>query len=96
MALFIHCMVLVSVIYGSNLLFFQGTIGLGDLLIKLQSLAPSMESALDMKMITYIILSIATKGIVLFVFGSFLTAISIFSNKTFIPYLAGVGTIALS
>lgn len=96
MALFIHCVVLASVIYGGNLLFFEGAIGLGDLLIKLQSLAPYMESALDMKIITYIILSIATKGIVLFAFGSFLTAISIFSNKTFIPYLAGVGMIALS
>lgn len=96
MALFIHCIVQASVIYGSNLLFFEGTVGLGNLLIKLQSLAPYMESALDMKIITYIILAVATKGIVLFAFGSLLTAISIFSNKTFIPYIVGVGTIALS
>lgn len=96
MALFIHCVLTTSMIYGSNLLFFEATIGLGDLMVKLQSLAPYMESALDMKIIAFIVCSIATKGIVLFALGSLLTAISIFSNKAFIPYLAGVGTIALS
>lgn len=96
MALFIHSIVLASVIYGSNLLFFERTIGLGNVMIKLQSLAPYIESTLDIKIITYIILAIATKGIILFVFGCFLTVISIFSNKTFVPYLVGVGIIALS
>lgn len=96
LALFIHCMFATSIIYGSNLLFFEGTIGLGDLTSKLQSLAPYMESALDMKIISYIILSIVTKSLVLFLFGSLLTAISIFSNKAFMPYLFGVGMMVVS
>lgn len=96
MALFIHCMVLAGLLYASNLLFFEGRIGLGNLLIKLQSLAPYLESALDIRVMTYIILSIVTKGLVLFALGSILVAISIYSNKAFFPYLFGVGTIALS
>lgn len=95
-ALFIHCLTAVTVAYIGNLLFFSGITGLGDLTARIQSIAPYMESNLNISVLAYIGFTIITKGMVLFFFGTILTAVSIFSNKSFMPYLFGIGIVAAS
>lgn len=90
LALLIHCLVSAAVFFWSNYLFFGLTAGWGDVTAKLQSLAPYMESNLQVSILGYFFLSVFTKGLVLFGAGTILTAFCIFSENMALPYLAGL------
>lgn len=95
-ALLIHCVAVTALMISSNLLYAGITTGLGDLRVSIQSLAPYMQSNLGISVLKYILLSILTKSIVFFGFGAFLSAVSICSDKGFVPYFAGLGVLAVS
>ena len=89
-ALFIHCCAVAVVLYGTNLLFFRAAVGFGEPGAALQSVASWRQSCLPVSIGEYIVLSIFTKGIVLFGFGAFLTALCIASDTVYLPYGAGL------
>lgn len=89
-ALLIHCIAIVALMICANLAFFAITTGIGPLTVSIQSIAPYMESSLSISVLGYILLSILTKGMVLFGFGAILTGTAICSKKPFAPYLAGI------
>lgn len=88
-ALLVHCMVSVGLFYGGNLLFYGWTVGFGDLSARLQSLAIYRESCLSISIRQYLMLSIFTKGLVLFGFGTVLAALCIAASRSFLPFIAG-------
>lgn len=94
-ALFLHCLTISVLLCSSNLLFAGFTTGLGDMAAQLQSIPAFLESSLSICLWQFIILGILTKGLVLFAFGIVLTAVSLVSQKSFLPQLAGAGTAAL-
>ncbi len=90
LALLVHCMAVSVLMYGSNLLFVQITAGLGDLSASLQSVPAFLESSLPVSLMEYILLGMLTKGLVLFSFGAALSAVSIASDRYYVPQLTGV------
>lgn len=96
LALLIHCIGMVSIMMVANLIFTAITTGNGDLTASIQSLAPYMESSLSISVLQYIMLSILTKCIVLFCFGTLITCVAICSKKGFLPYLVGIGLLGIS
>lgn len=88
-ALLIHCMAMALLLWGENLVFFGCAAGLGDLGARLQSVAAYRESAFQMDIWQYILLSMATKGFALFGFGAVLTALCILADSVSLPYAAG-------
>lgn len=89
MALAIHCITAAIVIYSSNLLYFSWTTGIGKLSRSIQSAAPFMESNYNISVLTYILLSILTKGTVIFIIGCTILIVSIAAKQSFWPWLAG-------
>lgn len=89
-ALAIHCLFTTILIYGVNLLFFAGTTGLGDLFRSIQTVAPFMESNLQISILAYLFLTVFTKAVVLFSLGTFLIFTAILTKQSFMPYLAGL------
>lgn len=89
-ALLIHCMVMAFLLYGANFAFFGSAAGLGDLDAPLQSLASCTESSLRISILQYILLSIITRGLVMFGFGSLLTAFCIRAEHLYAPYAGGI------
>lgn len=96
LAMLIHCVGMTVAMLGVGLLFSSATMGLGDLTVSIQSLAPYMESSLSISVLEYIVLSVLTKSITLFCFGAMLTGLAIYCSKGFAPYFAGLGMIGLS
>lgn len=88
-ALLANCQALAGLLYGINLLFYGRAAGFGDLSAGLQSLAAYRESCLEITIWQYLILSIVTKGLVLFGFGAVLMALCILTSRPFLPYIAG-------
>lgn len=95
-ALLTHCVFMTVVLYGSNLLFFAYTTGLGDLRAGLQSLAPYLSSNLPLSIGGYLLLSLAIKALVLYGAGTLLTALCVCTRRGFVPYLAGIGGVGVS
>lgn len=95
-ALLIHCLVFSAVFYCSNYLFFGFTAGFNDVTAKLQSLAPYMESNLEVSILEYLLLSVFTKGLVIFGAGAILTAVYILSENIVLPYFIGLVFWAIS
>ena len=89
-ALLIHCLVFSAVFYCLNYLFFGFSAGWGDMTARLQSLAPYMESNLSISISEYFILSVFTKGMVIFGAGVILTAVCILSENVVLPYFIGL------
>lgn len=89
-ALLIHCLVFSALFYFSNYLFFGFSAGWCDVTAKLQSLAPYMESNLTISILEYLLLSVFTKGLVIFGAGAILTAVCILSENVVLPYLVGL------
>ena len=89
-ALLIHCLVFSAVFFCSNYLFFGFSAGWCDLTANLQSLAPYMESNLSISILGYLLLSVFTKGLVIFGAGAILTAVCILSENVVLPYLIGM------
>mgnify|MGYP007098660707 CR=1 FL=1 len=88
-ALLVHCMAMAALFYGENLLFYGQGAGFGDLSASLQSLEAYRESCLQISIRQYLILSVLTKGLALFGFGTVLAAVSMASARYFLPFLAG-------
>ena len=95
-ALFIHCIIFSILLFGINYLFFGIFGGFNDLGIKLQSLAPYMESNFNGSILEYLIISILTKGIVVFGIGTIITAICIISDSMILPYILGISFLGIS
>ena len=95
LALGIYSLGITALFYGINLLFFAGTTGIGDLSRSIQSVAPYMESSLQISVYGYIIGSILTKAMVLFAAGALLTFLSMVSRYGFMSYFLG-GVIVLA
>lgn len=95
-ALFIHCIVFSLVFFGINYMFFSIFSGGVDLTVKLQSLAPYMESSLSINILEYLIISILTKGMLIFGISAILTAVCIISDSMVFPYMLGALFIAVS
>lgn len=88
-ALFIHSLTISMLLYGSNIVFFSAAAGLGNLGRSIQSAAPYMESTLQISVLELLLLSILTKALAVFAFGLLLTAASVVSRYSFVPYLTG-------
>lgn len=95
-ALLIHCLVCSAVFYCSNYLFFGFTAGFSDLSARLQSLAPLLESNLRVSILEYLLLSVFTKGVVIFGAGAILTAACILSENVVLPCFLGLVFWAIS
>ena len=95
-ALFIHCIIFSILLFGLNYLFFGIFGGFNDLGIKLQSLAPYMESNFNGSILEYLIISILTKGIVVFGISTIITAICIISDSMILPYMLGISFLGIS
>lgn len=95
-ALFIHCIIFSILLFSINYLFFGIFGGFNDLGIKLQSLAPYMESNFNGSILEYLIISILTKGIVVFGIGTIITAICIISDSMILPYMVGISFLGIS
>lgn len=95
-ALLIHCLVSSGLFFGMNYLFFGFSAGWCDVTAKLQSLAPYMESNLSIRISGYLVLSVFTKGLVLFGAGAVLTAVCILSENMVPPYLFGLALWSVS
>ena len=95
-ALFIHCIIFSILLFSINYLFFGIFGGFNDLGIKLQSLAPYMESNFNGSILEYLIISILTKGIVVFGIGTIITAICIISDSMILPYMLGISFLGIS
>lgn len=88
-ALFIHCIAMAGLLYGVNVAFYGMAVGYLDLGAALQSVAAFRESCLQVSVLEYMLLTVFTKGLVLFGFGALLTAICIRAERGFTPYGAG-------
>lgn len=95
-ALFIHCIIFSILLFSINYLFFGIFGGFNDLGIELQSLAPYMESNFNGSILEYLIISILTKGIVVFGIGTIITAICIISDSMILPYMLGISFLGIS
>ncbi len=95
-ALLIHAFSLTTVIICSNVIFSIIATGPIDFTSTIQSVAPYMESCLDINVMEYLILTVITKALVLFCFGVILTAVAVACEKGFMPYLAGVFLLVFS
>lgn len=96
LALGIYSIGVTALFYGVNLLYFAGTAGIGDLSRSIQSVAPYMESSLQISVCGYIIGSILTKAMALFAAGALLTFLSMVSRYGFMSYLAGIVVVLIS
>ncbi len=94
-ALFIYCFGAAALLYGSSLLYAGLSAGLGDPSAALQSAAVFTESSLDITLGEYMFLGFLTKSVMLFGFGAALSAVSLFSSRSFAPQLFGVGFLAV-
>lgn len=95
-ALLFHCLVITTIFYSANVVFFVIAAGGYDMMACLQSVAPYMESGLSISILGYILLSILTKGLILFGIGAVLTALSILSDQMLMPYLICIALCAAS
>lgn len=89
-ALLLHCLVFSAVFFGANYLFFGFSAGWCDVTARLQSLAPYMESNLQISIGEYLLFSVLTKGLVLFGACAVLTAACIVSENVVLPYFLGL------
>ncbi len=96
LALFIHCVVFSALMYGSNLLYSYFTVGGFDMSAGLQSVSNYIESDLSISLGCYIALSVFTKAALISVFGAFLTAIAVVSERSILMPLFGIGLLAVN
>lgn len=95
-ALLVHCLGISLLLGTANFLYAYFAAGMGDLTASLQSISRFMESSLSISVLGYMALGIITKGAVLFGFGAMLVCISVFSSKSFLPQLIGVGYLSVN
>lgn len=95
-ALFVHCLSITAVMFATNLLYAAMTEGIGKLTVSIQSLAPYMESCFRISVLGYILLSVITKGLVLFCFGVILTTVAIAAQGGYAPGLVALLLLGIS
>lgn len=96
-ALLLHCLLISVIFYGVNLVFYGCSAGIPDFRIRIQSLAPYMESPLSLSVGGFVALSLLTKAFVLFGMGTLCVCLGIRCELTLAPWLfgaaaAGTGT----
>jgi len=95
-ALLIHCVGITVLFYGSALLFYGCLTGFVDVQARVQSLACFMDSSFDMRILTFLIVSILTKATVLFIGGVFVLLFCIKSRYAWSSFLFGAGVVVIS
>lgn len=95
-ALLVHCLAFSAVFFGLNFFFFRFSAGWCDVTARLQSLAPLMESNLQISIGEYLLLSVLTKGLAIFGAGAILTAACILFENVALPYFIGLALWAVS
>ena len=88
-ALLVDCLLASAVFFFSDVLFFGYSSGMCDVTAKLQSIAPYMESAVNINIIKFMLLSVLTKALVIFGVGAVLTALCIMLESIVPPYFIG-------
>lgn len=87
LSLMINTTVVTLLIFGSNLLFFHFTTGLGDLSRNLQSVGEFMGSTMNLTVGRYIILFLLTKWLVCFMIGLLVLFVSVLAKHNSIACL---------
>ena len=95
-ALFLHCVTLTFLLFGTGLLFGISAAGAGDLTAALQSVASYTESSVPVSISTFLLASTAGKAITVFCFGLLLSAFAIFASRSFSPQLAGISFLTVN
>lgn len=95
-ALCIHCVGMTVLFYGSALLFYGCMSGFVDLQLRVQSLACFMESSFDIRILTFLVYSILTKAVVLFIGGVFALLFCIKSRYAWSSFLFGISAVVIS
>lgn len=95
-ALFLHCVTLTFLLFGTGLLFGISAAGAENLTAALQSVASYTESSLPVSISTFLLASTAEKAITVFCFGLLLSAFAIFASRSFSPQLAGIGFLTVN
>ena len=95
-ALLIHCGAVCLLLYGSNLIYAESTVGTGDLSAALQSLAPYLESSFSLSLSEFLIFGFVVKIGVVFILGLMLTACAVYSTHSYAPQLAGLGFLCVN
>ena len=95
-ALALHCGAVTVCLYGSSFIWCFAAAGMPDLRAPLQSLAPYMESTLSLSIGGFLLLSLALKAAVLFVFGELLLITAVGCRQNFMSALAGAAVMAVS
>lgn len=92
-AMLIHCVLITSLFYMISIVFFGQSTGWFNPAASIQSLAEYGESSLSLNIFCYILISILTKAILLFVLGSLLSIFCIISGNAASPFLAELGIV---
>lgn len=95
-ALAMSVLALTVLLFGTNILYYGFTTGLGDLSRSIQSVAAYYTSCLHLSVLEYLLLTLATKAVVMFLLGTLLTFLFLSSRQAFTPYLMGAGLIGVS
>lgn len=95
-ALAVHCIGATAVICGSSLVWCFAAAGMPELGAPLQSLAPYMESALHLSIGGFLLLGMALKAAVVFVFGELLLITAMGCRQNFMSVMAGTAFLAAS
>lgn len=92
-ALAVSVLALTLLLFGTNILYYGITTGLGDLSRSIQSVAAYHTSCLHLTVRGYFLLTLLTKAAVMFFLGALLTFLFLSSRQAFTPYLIGAGMI---
>lgn len=95
-ALAASCFVLTAVIYGTNMVFYQATCGLGELSRSVQSVISCIESCLHITTGQYLFLCVGTKAAASFVLAAFILLLFLEIRQISAPYVSGVALVAFS
>lgn len=89
-------MVLVVLLYGSNLLFYHGMVGLGDLSRSLQSVGVYRGSTLRLSVGGFLLCFLLMKSLVCFLIGLVVMLATVWARRNITAYLLSGGMLAVS
>lgn len=95
-SLIVNTAVVTLLIFGSNLLFFHFTTGLGDLGRNLQSIGEFMGSTMKLTVGGYLVLFLLTKWLVCFMIGLLVLLVSVLVRHNSIAYLVCSAVLLIS
>lgn len=94
--LFFSCMLLSVIIYGSNFLYFERTLGIGNWGRSIQSVACYRESTLHLSVGEFLLLGVFTKAIIGFGIGILVLLFFMEAKHAAVPYLTGIAVLGIS